>query len=164
MFYDRYHELCTLHGRTDTSVALELGFPSSIISHWKHGKEPRAKSLRDIAEYFGVTIDDLLSDKPITVANKPDDVPPEEGDFFFGGKDPVHPNTLSHRFEAYLKETGAKRIRIHDLRHSFVSMIIHGGASISVVANLIGDTQQQVMKTYSHFYVEDREAVLRQIT
>lgn len=93
-----------------------------------------------------------------------DYVPPEEGDFFFGGKDPVHPNTLSHRFEAYLKETGAKRIRIHDLRHSFVSMIIHGGASIPVVANLIGDTQQQVMKTYSHFYVEDREAVLRQIT
>lgn len=141
-----------------------MGLSPGTLGNWKAGREPTARILRIVAAYFGVTIDDLLSDKPITVAEKPDDVPPKEGDFFFGGKDPVHPNTLSHRFEAYLKETGAKRIRIHDLRHSFVSMIIHGDASIPVVANLIGDTQQQVMKTYSHFYVEDREAVLRKIT
>lgn len=83
--------------------------------------------------------------------------------FYFGGKDPIHENTISHAFERYIAKAGVKRIRIHDLRHSFVSMCIHLGASVYVVADLIGDTVEQVLKTYGHLYEEDKKLIINSI-
>ncbi len=83
--------------------------------------------------------------------------------FFFGGENPIHENTLSHAFERYIAKSGVKRIRMHDLRHSFVSMCIHLGASVYVVADLIGDTVEQVLKTYGHLYEEDKRLLISSI-
>lgn len=80
--------------------------------------------------------------------------------FFFGGAHPIHENTLSHAFEAYIRRAGVKRIRMHDLRHSFVSMLIHLGANFMVVADLIGDTVEQVTKTYGHVYESDKRNII----
>ena len=63
----------------------------------------------------------------------------------------------------YIAKAGVKRIRIHDLRHSFVSMCIHLGASVYVVADLIGDTVEQVLKTYGHLYEEDKKLIINSI-
>lgn len=49
---------------------------------------------------------------------------------------------------------------MHDLRHSFVSMLIHLGANFMVVADLIGDTLEQVTKTYAHMYEEDKQNII----
>lgn len=90
-----------------------------------------------------------------------DEYTPEPGaKFFFGGADPIPAETLRRRFHQYGDEAGLPRIRIHDLRHSFVSLVIHKGASLPVVADLIGDTQEQVTRTYSHMYDEDRTRIL----
>ena len=83
--------------------------------------------------------------------------------FFFGGENPIHENTLSHAFEAYIKKAGVKRIRMHDLRHSFVSMLIHLGANFMVVADLIGDTVEQVTKTYGHIYEADKLDIIAKL-
>lgn len=83
--------------------------------------------------------------------------------FFFGGKTPIHENTIAHAFERYITKAGVKRIRIHDLRHSFVSMCIHLGASVYVVADLIGDTVEQILKTYGHLYEEDKQIIIDRI-
>lgn len=83
--------------------------------------------------------------------------------FFFGGETPIHENTLAHAFDRYIKKAQLPRIRMHDLRHSFVSMCIHLGASVYVVASLIGDTPEQVLKTYGHLYDEDKTAVIQRI-
>ncbi len=83
--------------------------------------------------------------------------------FYFGGDKPVHENTLSHAFERYTAKAGVKPIRIHDLRHSFVSMLIHLGASVYVVADLIGDTVEQILKTYGHLYEEDKREIISKI-
>ena len=83
--------------------------------------------------------------------------------FFFGGEKPIHENTLSHAFDRYIARAEVKRIRLHDLRHSFVSMCIHLGASVYVVADLIGDTVEQVLKTYGHLYEEDKMRIINAI-
>lgn len=83
--------------------------------------------------------------------------------FYFGGENPIHENTLSHAFDRYIAKAGVKRIRVHDLRHSFVSMCIHLGASVYVVADLIGDKPEQVLKTYGHLYEEDKVKIISQI-
>lgn len=83
--------------------------------------------------------------------------------FYFGGEKPVHDNSLSWAFQQGIKASGVKRIRLHDLRHSFVSMLIHLGANLMVVADLIGDTTEQVTKTYGHLYEEDKQAIINRL-
>lgn len=40
-------------------------------------------------------------------------------------------------------------IKIHDLRHSHVSLLINEGANVQTIADRIGDTVSQVLKTYA---------------
>lgn len=86
-----------------------------------------------------------------------------KGQFFFGGDTPITDNTLRRAFNKYCDIAGVKQIRIHDLRHSFVSMLIHLGANLTVVADLIGDTLAQVTKTYAHLYEEDKQKIIDKI-
>ena len=83
--------------------------------------------------------------------------------FYFGGENPMHENTLSHAFKRYIALAGVKEIRLHDLRHSFVSMCIHLNASVYTIADLIGDTPEQILKTYGHLYEEDKQKIIAQI-
>lgn len=83
--------------------------------------------------------------------------------FYFGGKTPMHENTLSHAFERYTTAAQLPKIRVHDLRHSFVSMCLHLGASVYTVADLIGDSVEQVFKTYGHLYDEDKQKIIDKI-
>jgi repressor LexA len=64
MFWENFARLCESAGKTPTSVSKELGFSNAAASHWKNGKSPTAKTLQKIADYFSVTVNDLLSDTP----------------------------------------------------------------------------------------------------
>lgn len=83
--------------------------------------------------------------------------------FFFGGQIPLAENTVTRAFQRYCHIAGVKVIRIHDLRHSFVSMLIHRGANFMVVADLIGDTVEQITKTYAHLYESDKKKIISEI-
>ncbi len=50
------------------------------------------------------------------------------------------------------EKAGIPRIRIHDLRHSHVSLLIELGFSPHLIAERIGDTVQIVNNTYGHLY------------
>ena len=80
--------------------------------------------------------------------------------FYFGGERPIAENTLTRRFAHYCAIADVPRIRIHDLRHSFVSMLIHLKANYNVIADLISDDVEQVIKTYGHLYLEDKQKVI----
>lgn len=86
-----------------------------------------------------------------------------ETPYYFGGERPFSENAVRNKFLKYCKEAGLEPIRIHDLRHSFVSMLIHLGANMMIVADLIGDTVEQVMKTYGHLYEEDKLDIISRI-
>ena len=86
-----------------------------------------------------------------------------ESPFLFGGGKPIADNTLRRVFQNYCKKAEVPIIRIHDLRHSFVSMLIHLGANFMIVAELIGDTVEQVIKTYGHLYESDKYDLISKI-
>lgn len=86
-----------------------------------------------------------------------------ESPFFFGGQEPISEKVLSRAFDKYIAAADVKRIRYHDLRHSFVSMLLHNGANFMVVADLIGDTVEQVIKTYGHLYESDKIRIVETI-
>lgn len=89
--------------------------------------------------------------------------PPKDGKFYFGGKEPLPPATVDRAFKRYTQKAGLPQIRIHDLRHSFVSMLIHLGASIFCTAELISDSPDQITKTYGHLYQSDKERIISQL-
>lgn len=89
--------------------------------------------------------------------------PPKGGQFYFGGKEPLAPATVTRAFNAYTKQANLPQIRIHDLRHSFVSMLIHLGANMMVIADLISDNVEQVTKTYGHLYEQDKLDIIAKI-
>lgn len=58
---------------------------------------------------------------------------------------------------------GIRQIRIHDLRHSHVSLLINLDCSIMMIADRIGDTPATVQNTYSHLYPEKKDIVLEKL-
>ena len=40
--------------------------------------------------------------------------------------------------------------RIHDLRHTFASLLVSGGASLEMIGKLLGHTQLQTTQRYAH--------------
>lgn len=88
--------------------------------------------------------------------------PPEKG-FYFGGEKPLADNTVRRRFIEYTKKANLPQIRIHDLRHSFVSLLIHNGGNIFVIADLISDNVEQVTQTYGHLMHEDKLSLLSKL-
>ena len=52
----------------------------------------------------------------------------------------------------YSEKASIPRIRIHDLRHSHVSLLIDMGFTPHLIAERIGDTVQMVNSTYGHLY------------
>jgi len=86
-----------------------------------------------------------------------------ESDFLFGDKLFYSDSTIHRYFINYISIAGVKPIRIHDLRHSYVSLLVHLGKSTKVIAALIGDTEEQVIKTYSHLYSQDTAKAVDEI-
>ncbi len=81
-------------------------------------------------------------------------------DFLFGGSKPIPEKTIRHKFDKYTDLSKVKRIRVHDFRHSYVSLCAHLGATTLVIAHLIGDTPEQVLKTYAHLWQDDKQKVI----
>lgn len=70
-------------------------------------------------------------------------------------------STVRRNFAQSIQIAGARRTRLHDLRHSYVSLLVHKGANLAVIADLIGDTIEQVTNTYAHLYESDRKNIIR---
>lgn len=71
MFWTNFSTLCADKNLSPNAVAMELKIPSGSITAWRNGATPRTKSLTKIANYFGVTVDDLLNaekENPTSVA------------------------------------------------------------------------------------------------
>lgn len=47
-------------------------------------------------------------------------------------------------------EAGVDGLRLHDLRHSFASFLVSGGASLEMIGKLLGHTQARTTQRYAH--------------
>ena len=43
-------------------------------------------------------------------------------------------------------------VRIHDLRHSFASILVSAGASLPLIGQMLGHTQVQTTQRYAHLF------------
>lgn len=61
MFYSNYVKLCSKLNKSPSAVGEELGFTRASVTGWGNGATPRKSSLIKIADYFGVTVTELIS-------------------------------------------------------------------------------------------------------
>lgn len=63
--YSQLEKLCVERGLSMNSLADEIGANRATFTGWKRGAKPSNAMLKKVADYFGVTVDWLLSDAPL---------------------------------------------------------------------------------------------------
>jgi len=78
--------------------------------------------------------------------------------------EPIDKNNLIKReFDSALKKAGIERIRFHDLRHTYASLMIEQGENIKYIQTQLGHSSPMVtLNVYAHLMKEtNQEAVVR---
>ena len=140
----RLGELLALNPK---DVDLEKRTISIIKSYQRIGKKdviippktPKSKRVITIPEFLAADIKDYM-DSLYDL---------QENDRLF----PITKYYLEHEMQRGIKESGVKRIRVHDLRHSHASMLIELGFSPLEIANRLGHEKvETTLNTYAHLY------------
>lgn len=64
MFYDKFKELCVQRRISVSRAATEIGLSNSTPTKWKNtGATPDIATLTKIADYFGMSIEEVLGNK-----------------------------------------------------------------------------------------------------
>ena len=75
-----------------------------------------------------------------------------------GGVRSLRDTTVQRRNDRYAKLSGLKTIRIHDYRHSHVSVLANEGINIQEIARRLGHSRvEMTWNTYSHLYPREEE-------
>ena len=102
-------------------------------------KTPKSKRVITVPEFLAADIKDYM-DSLYEL---------QENDRLF----PITKYYLEHEMQRGIKESGVKRIRVHDLRHSHASMLIELGFSPLEIANRLGHEKvETTLNTYAHLY------------
>lgn len=73
---------------------------------------------------------------------------------------PISPGTLEYYFRVAIKVAGLIGVHFHDLRHTFATRLVQGGADIYAVQRLLGHKNPAMTHRYSHHSVESlRKAI-----
>lgn len=71
---------------------------------------------------------------------------------------------LHHEMKRGCQNSGVKKIRVHDLRHSHASLLIEMGFSPLIIAERLGHEDiQTTLQTYSHLYPNKQEEVANRL-
>lgn len=124
--YEIFEQLLQKYGVTPYKVSKEAGVTQTSLSNWKSGRNtPSAKTLQKIADYFGVTVDYLMTgneevqNKEISLTSKDerdikkkldsimDDIKnQEDGPLYFNGEeiDDMSLSLLENALESAMKQ------------------------------------------------------------
>ena len=84
--------------------------------------------------------------------------------FVFGGERALPIETIRRRFNYYIKKSGVKKIRIHDLRHSHVSLLISQNDDIVTIAKRLGHKNiAETLNTYSHMLPNKQDRMVKML-
>lgn len=85
MFKQNFINICVERGIAPTTVLKEIGLSNATFSCWTDTSVPRQTTLTKLADYFGITPDDLLRDpaeNAPTPAEPAPNLPPLAPEFY----------------------------------------------------------------------------------
>jgi len=69
--------------------------------------------------------------------------------------------TINLRNDNYCMKAGVKKIRIHDFRHSHVSLLLSKGVPITVISKRLGHSNiKMTLNIYAHLIPEDEDKAI----
>lgn len=72
MFWENLINLCNSKNISPNKMCADIGLSTAIATKWKNGSVPRSTTIKQIADYFNVTVESLLLEK-----NNPSESVPE---------------------------------------------------------------------------------------
>nr|DAH17861.1 MAG TPA: regulatory protein/DNA complex-sensing repressor [Caudoviricetes sp.] len=63
LFWENFVTQCEKLEKSPTTVVEELGFKRPAVTSWKNGALPQVKNRKKIADYFGITVEELMGTK-----------------------------------------------------------------------------------------------------
>lgn len=63
MFWFNFVNQCEKIEKSPTVVVEDLGFKRSAVTSWKNGALPQVKNRKKIADYFGISVEELMGTK-----------------------------------------------------------------------------------------------------
>ena len=64
---------------------------------------------------------------------------------------PISPDSVLHMLQRVLKRAGLERVRFHDLRHTFATLVLQNGVDIKTVSGMLGHYSAGfTLDTYAH--------------
>ena len=92
-----------------------------------------------------------ISDETAIIVRQRHIQAPQGTPWLFPGVTPGQPVQEVRRFWAQIqKQCGLQEVHIHDLRHTFASLLVSGGASLEMIGKLLGHSQIQTTLRYAH--------------
>ena len=76
---------------------------------------------------------------------------------------PITKSYLHHEMTRGCNATGVKRIRIHDLRHSHVSLLINMGFSAVAIADRVGHESIDITYRYAHLFPTTQKEIANKL-
>lgn len=84
--------------------------------------------------------------------------------FVFGGVRSLPISNVQREFARAIEESGVKKIRIHDLRHSHASLLIANGVPIVAVSRRLGHANINItLATYTHLLQKSEDEMMSAI-
>ena len=79
-----------------------------------------------------------------------------------GGTRPLRDTSVENANAKFARLAGLKKIRIHDFRHSHVSLLANEGINIQEIARRLGHSNiEMTWNTYSHLYPREEERAVK---
>ena len=136
---------------------------------FEHGTVHITKSYQRISEQDIIT--DPKTPKSRRVVQMPQFLVDEMRDFIGSIYDidpherlfPVTKSYMHHEMNRGCKVSGVKRIRIHDLRHSHVSLLIEMGFSAVAIADRVGHESIDITYRYAHLFPTTQKEIAHKL-
>lgn len=132
----------------DSYRGYTLNVDKTYLSQWKITKEPKNIKCRKIPVCHNLILrfDDYYD--PTSGIDK------NEKMFKF-----THAN-CQHFLEKACNDLGLPHFTSHQFRHTFISNLINQNVPISIIEKVSGDTQETILKTYSHSFENYEKFIL----
>ena len=96
---------------------------------------------------FEESADALYPELSLTIGNDGHYGMPENERIF-----PIVQEAVQHKMKHQMEKAGVKKIRVHDLRHSHVSLLINQGYQAAAIADRVGHETVENTDRYTHIY------------
>lgn len=139
---------------TPADVDLEQGTVSISKTYYRRDKQDFITSPKTESSNRKITIPEFLQKELKDFLDRQYGLEPEDRIF------PITDRAIQKKMKQKIEELGMKNIRVHDLRHSHIALLIEKGMQPLVIAQRVGhDSVNTTMNNYGHLYPNKQREV-----